>query len=43
MTTYLEAKYIWQYDALTRKTLPNGEREFWNANVGAVKFLEPLK
>lgn len=43
MTTYLEAKYIWKYDALSRETLPNGERHFWNANVGSVKFLEPLK
>jgi len=43
MTTYREAQLIWSYNALSRKTLPNGDREFWNANVGAVKFLEPIK
>jgi hypothetical protein len=41
MTSYLEAKYIWKYDALSRQLLPNGERMFWNANVAAVRFIEP--
>jgi len=43
MSSYLEVKLIWEHDALSRKTLPNGEREYWNGNAQAIKFLEPLK
>jgi len=39
--TYSEVHEQWQCEVLSRDELPNGERVWYNGNIGAVKFLKP--
>jgi hypothetical protein len=39
--TYSEVHEQWQCEVLSRHELPNGERVWYNGNIGAVKFLKP--
>ena len=39
--TYSEVQEQWQCEVLSRNELPNGERVWYNGNIGAVKFLKP--
>ena len=39
--TYSEVQEQWQSEVLSRDELPNGERVWYNGNIGAVKFLKP--
>ena len=39
--TYSEVEEQWECKVLSRDELPNGERVWYNGNIGAVKFLKP--
>jgi hypothetical protein len=39
--TYSEVHEQWQCEVLSRHELLNGERLWYNGNIGAVKFLKP--
>ena len=39
--TYSEVEEQWESKVLSRDELPNGERVWYNGNIGAVKFLKP--
>jgi hypothetical protein len=41
MLTYREAQEQWQCEVLSRNETPDGERIWYNGNIGAVKFLKP--
>lgn len=40
--TYREVELQWNNDVLSRDTLPNGERLWYNEAVGAIKFISPV-
>jgi len=39
--TYSEVNEQWQCEVLSRDETPDGERLWYNGNIGAVKFLKP--
>jgi hypothetical protein len=39
--TYSEVQEQWQSEVLSRDETPDGERLWYNGNIGAVKFLKP--
>lgn len=40
--TYREVELQWQEDVLSRDTLANGERKWYNEAIGAIKFISPV-
>lgn len=40
--TYREVELQWNNDVLSRDTLPNGERTWYNEAIGAIKFIAPV-
>lgn len=41
MLTYMECKDLWDNEVLSREETIYGDRQWYNANIGAVKFLKP--
>ena len=41
MLTYREVQEQWYNEVLSREETPDGERLWYNGNIGAVKFLKP--
>jgi hypothetical protein len=41
MLTYREVQEQWQCEVLSRDETADGERLWYNGNIGAVKFLKP--
>jgi hypothetical protein len=41
MLTYREVQDQWYFEVLSREETPDGERLWYNGNIGAVKFLKP--
>ena len=41
MLTYREVQEQWANEVLSRDETPDGERRWYNGNIGAVKFLRP--
>jgi hypothetical protein len=39
--SYREVQDQWYVDCLSREETPDGERLYYNANIGAIKFLKP--
>jgi len=43
MLTYREVQEQWASEVLSRDLTEDGERVWYNGNIGAVKFIKPSK